>query len=182
MVKKLEKIFFVIADLIRNPLPITHLKRRLRVKPAMTGMQKIAFLKKTGFVLVFLFLCTAFKPLAAQENTVDTIKKDTSSFFVIVEVMPEFPGGVEARTKFINENIRLPKLLEQVDIEGRVFIGFVVEEDGSLTNFKVIRSVHPILDEEALRVAKLMPNWIPGKQRGKPVRVQYQIPINFIRQ
>ena len=138
-------------------------------------------LKQTGFVLALLFVCSAFKPLAAQENTVDTIKKDIvkNTVPIIIEVMPEFPGGDEARKKFINENIRFPKLLEHADIEGRVFVGFVVEADGSLSEFKIVRSLHPLLDEEALRVAKLMPNWIPAKHRGKNVRVQFQMPINF---
>jgi len=98
---------------------------------------------------------------------------------VIVETMPEYPGGDEARIKFLAENLVYPQEAKEKKIEGRVFIGFVVEIDGSLTNFSVVRSIHPLLDKEALRVVKLMPKWIPGEQRGKPVRVQFQIPVTF---
>jgi len=137
---------------------------------------------KIEFIAVFLFLCMVFKPLAAQEITTDTIKNTVVSeedtvVFVVSEEMPEFPGGMEAMNKFINENLRYPKT--NGSFEGRIFVGFVVEKDGSLTNFKIIRSVAPILDEEALRVVKSMPKWIPGKLRGKAVRVQHQIPVTF---
>ena len=64
-------------------------------------------------------------------------------------------------------------------LQGRVMVGFVVEPDGSISNVKILRSVAPILDDEAVRVARLMPKWKPGKQRGKAVRVQYQMPITF---
>jgi len=138
--------------------------------------------RKIGLAAAVLFVCMVFNPLAAQEITTDTIKntvvseKDTL-IFVIVEEMPEFPGGIEAMNQFIRENLRWP--IRDADIEGRVFVGFVVEKDGSLTNFEIIRGVAPVLDDEALRVVKLMPNWKAGKQRGKEVRVQYIVPVNF---
>ena len=111
------------------------------------------------------------------ENTI--VEKAEDPPFVVVEDMPEYPGGEEALQKFLYENIQYPAFARQAGIEGRVMIGFVVEPDGRLTNFKVLRSAAPILDEEALRAAKLMPKWKPGKQRGKAVRVHYQIPVNF---
>ena len=104
---------------------------------------------------------------------------DEYPIFVVVEFEPEYPGGDEARIKFIRENLVYPQEAIDKKIEGRVFIGFVIEVDGSLTNFSILRSVHPLLDEEALRVIKLMPKWIPGELRGKPVRVQFQMPITF---
>jgi len=97
----------------------------------------------------------------------------------IVERFPEYPGGEEALYKLISENLIYPQEVKNKGIEGRVVISFFIEEDGSLTNFTILRSAHPLLDEEALRAAKLMPKWKAGTQRGKPVRVQYQIPVIF---
>ena len=112
-----------------------------------------------------------------EDTKVEEIKEEAP--FVIVEVMPEYPGGDEARVKFLSENLSYPKAAREAGLEGRVFIGFVVEPDGRLTNFSVVRSVSPILDDEALRVVKMMPKWTAGKQRGKAVRVQFQVPITF---
>ena len=97
----------------------------------------------------------------------------------IVEIMPEYPGGEEARIKFLQDNLVYPKIAREIGLEGKVWIGFVVEKDGSLSNFTVVKEVAPVLDNEALRVVKMMPKWTPGKQRTKTVRVQYQIPITF---
>ena len=99
--------------------------------------------------------------------------------FVVVEIMPDFPGGDEARIKFLQEHLQYPKFAREAGLEGKVFVGFVVEPDGRLTNFSITRGVAPILDDEALRVVKMMPRWIPGKQRGKSVRVQFSLPITF---
>jgi len=102
-----------------------------------------------------------------------------AEIFVIVEILPEYPGGDEARIRFLQENLVYPKFAREAQLEGKVYIGFVVEPDGRLTNFSVVRSVAPILDEEAMRVVKMMPKWNPGKQRGRAVRVQFQVPITF---
>ena len=138
---------------------------------------------QTGFVVAVLAACTAFQSSAqgvkiTRVDDAQAIENDTT-VFKIVEVIPEFPGGDEARIKFMVENLNYPKLAREAGVEGRVAIGFIVETDGRLSNFTVIKSVHPLLDEEALRVIKMMPNWIPGKQDGKPVRVQFLIPVSF---
>jgi protein TonB len=99
--------------------------------------------------------------------------------FKVVEELPEFPGGDEARQQFLKDNLVYPRIARETGLDGRVTIGFIVEPDGRLTNFTVLRGKAPSLDEEALRVAKLMPKWKAGKQRGKAVRVQYQMPITF---
>jgi len=99
--------------------------------------------------------------------------------FVVVEVQPEYPGGDEARVKFLSENLQYPRPAREAGLEGRVVIGFVVEPDGRLSGISVIRSVSPLLDDEALRVVRMMPKWTPGRQRGRAVRVQFQIPITF---
>jgi protein TonB len=91
------------------------------------------------------------------------------------EVSPEPAGGMAGWAKFIQRNLRYP----DTDAQGRVFVSFVVERDGSLSNVKILRSVSPELDAEALRVIRMAPKWKPGKQGGQPVRVQFNIPINF---
>ena len=99
--------------------------------------------------------------------------------FDVVEQMPEFPGGQIAMLDFLSKNIRYPEEAHKAGIQGRVVATFVVEKDGSISNAKVMRSIDPLLDAEALRVISSMPNWIPGKQDGKPVAVKYTIPVTF---
>lgn len=99
--------------------------------------------------------------------------------FFVLEDKPEFPGGQKALLTYIAKNTNYPEIAKENGIQGRVFVGFVIDKDGSVTNVRVLRSVDPYLDSEAERVVKSMPAWKPGKQRGKAVKVQYQVPINF---
>ena len=104
---------------------------------------------------------------------------NTDEVFKVVEVDPEFPGGMEALYKYLAENIKYPVMAKNNKVEGRVYITFVIEKDGTVSDAKVLRSVNEELDAEALRVINAMPKWKPGTQRGVPVRVQYNIPISF---
>ncbi|MCR5158068.1 MAG: TonB family protein [Prevotella sp.] len=104
---------------------------------------------------------------------------DTSAVFEVVEQMPKFPGGDAALMQFLSSTIKYPKDAMEQKKQGRVLVTFVVEKDGSVSDTKVVRSVFPSLDEEALRVIKAMPKWEPGMQKGKTVRVKYTIPISF---
>ena len=99
--------------------------------------------------------------------------------FMVVEQMPFFPGGQGALMKYLAEHIKYPELAKESGIQGRVFINFVVEPDGSIDHVKVLRGIGGGCDEEAVRVVKSMPRWIPGKQRGKPVRVSFNLPVKF---
>lgn len=99
--------------------------------------------------------------------------------FAVVEEMPSFPGGDAALMSYISKNIKYPSIATENGIQGRVICTFVINRDGKVTNAEVIRSVDPSLDKEALRVINNMPAWKPGKQRGKPVRVKYTLPIVF---
>ena len=100
--------------------------------------------------------------------------------FVVVESMPEFPGGQQALFKYLSENVKYPVIAQENGIQGRVICQFVVNKDGSIVDVEVVRSGgDPSLDKEAVRVIKSMPKWKPGKQRGKPVRVKYTVPVNF---
>ena len=108
-----------------------------------------------------------------------TDHKETEIFGDVVEQMPYFPGGTNALVEYMEKNIRYPEDCEEVCIQGRVVITFVVEKDGSISDAKVVRSVYPSLDEEALRVVNGMPKWCPGKQNGQSVRTKYTIPVTF---
>ncbi len=99
--------------------------------------------------------------------------------FTVVEQQPAFPGGMEALIKYLSENIVYPTIAEENGIQGRVICSFIVERDGSVTNVEVVKRVDPALDQEAVRVVKSMPKWIPGKVKGKAVRVKYTLPISF---
>lgn len=105
------------------------------------------------------------------------IKEDP--VFTKVDVMPEFPGGDAKLLKFVNDNLKYPVEAQQKDIEGRVAVSFIVEKDGSRTNYQIERAVDPLLDNEAIRVLKEMPDFIPGEHQNKKVRVKYIIPVQF---
>jgi TonB family protein len=117
-------------------------------------------------------------PLIIDPDKVDDYLAERSAYDV-VEQMPSFPGGTQKLKEFIEENLRYPKELEESCVQGRVIVRFIVERNGKLSNVKVVKSVHPVLDKEALRIVNLMPNWIPGKQNGRTVRVKFLIPITF---
>lgn len=102
--------------------------------------------------------------------------------FTVVEQMPEFPGGDAARVRFLQENIVFPQMAKESGITGTVYITFVVGKDGKLSNFRILRGIGGGCDEEAIRVLKKMPDWIPGRQGGKTVPVQFNLPIKFILQ
>ncbi|MBP3768342.1 MAG: TonB family protein, partial [Prevotella sp.] len=97
----------------------------------------------------------------------------------VVEQMPSFPGGKEAMMSYVSRSIKYPTVAEENGTQGLVIVSFVVEKDGSISGAKVIRSVDPSLDKEALRIIRSMPRWTPGKQDGKPVRVKYTVPVSF---
>ena len=93
--------------------------------------------------------------------------------------MPSFPGGDESRIKFLQENIKYPQMAKESGIQGTVYVTFVVEGSGKVADVKVLRGIGGGCDEEAVRVVKMMPHWNPGKQSGKSVRVQFNMPIKF---
>jgi TonB family protein len=99
--------------------------------------------------------------------------------FIVVEEMPEFPGGNEAMMKFITENIKYPETAKTDKTQGMVIVKFVVKSNGKIDNARIARSVHSALDAEALRVINAMPEWKPGKQRGKAVDVEFTLPVKF---
>ena len=102
-----------------------------------------------------------------------------AEIFKVVEVMPEFPGGAAKMMEYIQKNMKYPMMARESDIQGRVFVNFVVEPDGSISNVTVMRGIGGGCDEEAVRVVNSMPKWNPGKQRGTAVRCAFTVPIIF---
>ena len=105
--------------------------------------------------------------------------EEEEQIFQVVENQPEFPGGMAELMKFLQKNIKYPSICQEQGIQGRVIVQFVVNTDGSIVDAQVIKPVNPYLDKEALRVISTMPKWIPGKQRGKAVRVRFTVPVTF---
>lgn len=113
----------------------------------------------------------------AKEVPADSTAKE--EVFMVAEQMPEFPGGMKEMLKFLQENVKYPENAMKNNVQGRVIVQFVIEKDGTPTEFKVARSVNPDLDAEALRVMKAMPKWKPGMQKGQVVRVKFTVPVSF---
>ena len=112
-------------------------------------------------------------------EVVEEEEVEEQQIFQVVEEMPEFPGGMAECLKFLAKNIKYPTIAQENGVQGRVIVQFVVNQDGSIVDPVVVRSVDPYLDKEALRVIQMMPKWKPGKQRGKAVRVKYTVPVTF---
>jgi len=126
-----------------------------------------------------VFSASATGKASGSVIAIDTVKKNNEKIFYEVEKVPEFPGGLRAFGEFLGKNIKYPAEARKKAIQGRVIISFVVEKNGSLTNIHVIRAIGGGCDEESVRVLKLSPNWEPGIQNGKKVRVSYSVPIAF---
>ncbi len=116
-----------------------------------------------------------FTPIVVEEEEVEE-----EQIFTIVEDDPEFPGGQAALMQYLQGNLKYPTMAREAGIQGTVFVTFVVERDGSITDVRILRGVGGGLDEEAIRVVQNMPNWTPGRQRGQAVRVQFNLPIRFV--
>jgi len=119
------------------------------------------------------------QPEAGIPAKKDIIDDETSSVFVAVERVPQFPGGIDAFYHYLSKNIRYPAAMRDAGVQGKVIVSFVVERDGSLTDLRVTRGVAADIDMEALRVIQESPRWTPGIQNGRPVRVAYSVPIAF---
>jgi TonB family protein len=110
-------------------------------------------------------------------NTISS--EERSEVFTIVEVMPEFPGGNEKLSTVLSQRIQYPDFARDNNIQGKVYVQFVVNKDGSISDVKVMRGIGGGCDEEAVRAIKTLPKWKPGEQRGKPVRTRFILPVSF---
>ena len=136
---------------------------------------------QTNTILYFLFLSSLFFfffIINAQQ--IDTKQQnETVREPAEIELPPKFPGGITEFYKFIGKNFRVPEEASKNNSKGKIYIQFMIEKDGTLSEFKVLKGIGNGLDEEAIRVLKLSPKWIPGSLQGKPTRVQYSLPITI---
>lgn len=116
------------------------------------------------------------EPIPEEGEIVDD---ELEGIFSVVDEDPTFPGGMEAMYRFLTENIKYPQEAKDKNITGKVYVTFVVEADGSISNPRLLRDIGGGCGQEAIRVVKLMPRWKPGKNKGQPVRVQFNLPVNF---
>jgi TonB family protein len=146
-----------------------------------SGKFEVSTIEKNNgkFQLVLKEKSTEAKTVPSQEPG---IEEKTDEVFIIVEKMPEFPGGEAAFRSHIAKAVEYPVEAAKKGIQGKVYVTFVVGKDGAVKNAKIIRGVDPMLDKEALRVVNSLPKWIPGEQGGKKVSVAYTVPISFVLQ
>jgi len=137
-------------------------------------MNKKNILVILSFLLVNYLFCQV---ISYPDSTL--IKEEHDLIFTVVEQMPQYPEGEDARIKYLSENIQYPALARDAGIEGIVYVVFVVDTNGSITDPRILRGIGGGCDEEVIRLIKGMPKWIPGFQRGKPVRVQFNMPVKF---
>lgn len=112
-------------------------------------------------------------------NNVIFAQEASDEVFTVVEEQPTFPGGNAAITAYLSQNLKYPQSAYDAKIEGTVYANFIIEKDGSVSNVKILRGIHPDCDAEVIRVVSEMPKWNPGKQRGQAVRVQFNLPVRF---
>lgn len=124
-------------------------------------------------LISFIFILFTYTAVNAQDNS------SKEEIFSKVDVMPEYPGGMDDLSYFFFTHLKYPDDAKKNKIEGTVFISFIVDEVGRVKNVKVVKGVYPSLDKEAVRVASQMPNWTPGKHNGKNVKVQFNLPVKF---
>ena len=130
---------------------------------------------KKLILMSFMAICCLMT--ANAQKTV--VSQTNQKVYDKVEQMPEYPGGMPAMIEFLQTNIKYPEDAVKQKVEGRVMVQFVVETDGSISDVHVAKQVFPSLDAEAIRVVQVMPKWVPGREKGKVVRVKYNLPIVF---
>ncbi|HPF51998.1 MAG TPA: energy transducer TonB [Draconibacterium sp.] len=126
--------------------------------------------------ILFIVLLVFFAGLSIQAQ--EQQKKHGDVYF-IADVMPEYPGGMDALKQLLVDNVKYPEQAKKDNVEGKVYVTFIVDENGNVQDEKIARGVNPELDAEALRVVKLMPKWTPGKEGGKTVKVSFTLPVQF---
>ena len=167
-----------------NNFNVSHLKRRIimmnKKRTHTTGRIKYALFVPLAAALL---IASNISCISSEKQEEISEKQESRAaegeVFMVVEEMPEFPGGMGECMKWLGQNIKYPADAKEKGVQGRVIVQFVVEKDGTIVNAKVVRGVDPDLDAEALRVVNQSPKWKPGKQKGEAVRVKYTLPIMF---
>jgi len=185
--------FGINYNVLTNSFNHSLIKRRFimmsKIQKSKRLTFKAMFILPVSLTLMVLFSSSFTPKIIAQDSqksdntkgqkAIEEKSIQNEEVFTVVEKMPEYPGGDDARIKFMVENIKYPEQAKKNGIQGVVFVSYVVEKDGKISNIKTIRGIGGGCDEEAERVISLMPNWKPGIQRGQPVRVQFNLPVRF---
>lgn len=174
-------------DLPEERVPITEQNREPPKPPAPQMVTKIRIVEDDLEVDDDIVIDveadedTEIEPFVQQFEGMETEEEgvEEAEIFYVVESMPEFPGGEVSLYRYLQDNLHYPEMAKEANIQGTVYLTFVVEPDGSVTHIRILRGIGGGCDEEAVRVAERMPKWIPGKQRGIPVRVHFNLPIKF---
>lgn len=182
---------------LSNNFNFSHLKQRIimmnKKKSNATGHIKYALFVLPAFALLVAGNISCSQDASQTEDAKEEVvapasqevkeapaeKAAEEEIFMVVEQMPEFPGGIKELMDYLGTNVKYPENAMKKNVQGRVVVQFVVEKDGSLSEASVIRSIDPDLDAEALRVVQTMPKWKPGMQKGQAVRVKYTLPVSF---
>ena len=178
-------------NILSNNLNKSLIKKRFimmsKTKTKKSALLKMVFIIPAAlfFTLVFTFSITEKVMAQAEKGDIKVVQQASTqdsqeeTVFTVVEEMPTYPGGQDAMIKYLSENIKYPENARKSGIQGIVFVTYVVEKNGTISDVRILRGVNEELDAEALRVVSAMPAWSPGKQRGETVRVQFNLPINF---
>lgn len=182
---------------LSNNFNFSHLKQRIimmnKKKSNAAGYIKYALFVLPAFALLVAGNISCSQDASKKEDAKEEVvapasqevkeapaeKAAEEEIFMVVEQMPEFPGGIKELMDYLGTNVKYPENAMKKNVQGRVVVQFVVEKDGSLSEASVIRSIDPDLDAEALRVVQTMPKWKPGMQKGQAVRVKYTLPVSF---
>ncbi len=185
------------TSMLANNFSYLLIKKRIKMMEKQKSTIRMT-LSAIGFVMILAMVmvsCTQkSEPKEVAEPTAQVTQpeapklpiaekqqpQEKDSIYIVVENMPEFPGGRKALFKYLSDNIKYPESAKKKGIHGRVFINFTVEKDGSISDVKILRGIGGGCDEEAIRVVKAMPKWKPGEQDGKVVRVDFNLPVKFV--
>ena len=176
-----EKESYKVVDKQGNdPLTVTVLDQKLKIEGAVEGLERIKNLLSSSSDFEVQYDIIGNTIMVAKKEKVENTKLNLNEeVFYLVENMPEFPGGESAMRKYISSSIVYPEEAVKRGVQGKVFVSFVVTKTGEVANSTIARGVDPALDKEALRVVNGLPKWLPGKQKGQVVNVNYTVPINF---
>jgi protein TonB len=133
----------------------------------------------TAYSLSFLLICGLGLSAQAQQAPVDSTSTHPRVIFTVVQQPPEFAGGMNKLGKYLRQNMQYPESARKAKLAGKVFVSFIVNEQGKIEDVRTLKSLDPDLDAEAVRLVQSMPAWTPGKINGKPVACRYNLPINF---
>lgn len=196
----LQNILYQGNYALTNNFSYSLIKKRLKMMEKEKSKLKMVF-TTIGFTMVFAIVTIScsnkikmdepnaqttenndLKNYDSQKSTYDSqklIAESSDEVLKVAEIMPEYPGGMSELFKFMGNNIKYPEQAKKENVEGKVYVSFTIEKDGSITNIHILNGIGGGCDEESIRVVNKMPNWTPGENNGQKVRVEYTLPINY---